>query len=290
MTTKTTTIHDRVQYELDHLSPTELAQIEHNREMATKLGSGSHLADWLSLGPGLMTQRRKAMRASNSNSPNGRRYSDAINEMLALDGFDTRDKKLMRELSAVLFIVSDPENQSWLTDALLEMSPSRRMQITLPTTARVMIIKANKARSGEVIAEPKRVSRITRLEDEVKNRDDRIADLEEKLASSDGGSLFDLKKTSAAGIAKVIVGNVGVSLSRKKAREIANEIIRQLDEGDGGDEPEPTPTKPKKPRAKPKPKKLTDEEIKSALADAVGNIFSGPAFRKDAFKKKDDEQ
>jgi hypothetical protein len=74
-----------------------------------------------------------------------------------------------------------------------------------------------------------------------------IADLEEKLAAADGGDLFNWKTTPADKIAATIVSNVNVLMSPAKARKIATEILRLLD-----DRPKAAPKSkaPKKPKGK----------------------------------------
>jgi hypothetical protein len=73
-------------------------------------------------------------------------------------------------------------------------------------------------------AEPERISPFERLKRESDAKTRRIAELEQKLAVADGGSLFDLKRDTADNIATTIIANV----SEHKAREIVAAMNRKL--------------------------------------------------------------
>ena len=66
------------------------------------MGSGGHLQDWLDYYPGLSIRRRLAMKLSFTNRPEGKGYALGYSQLMRDDRFDTDDKTMMSQTSAVL--------------------------------------------------------------------------------------------------------------------------------------------------------------------------------------------
>ena len=115
----------------------DMALIEKGAALLTKLGSGAHLYHWIDeVGPSAEALRRTAMRRSFSPRPDGRRYNT---EMGALLDSHPVYRDLKHEVTKVLWLRDDPERLSLLTYLLAKMSPRRRVQINLPTSAYALI-------------------------------------------------------------------------------------------------------------------------------------------------------
>lgn len=234
-------INAKIDYELGHLAASDRDAIDANRETIRRLGSGSHLQDYLGLAPGLMIQRSAAMRVSNSNRPVGRRYNDAFEEMLRRVGVDTADKKLMREITAIMWIAYDRENQRALDEVLLRMTPAQVMRINLPTSARAVVAKEYKKRQAEhneragVTTEPepnRRAAANATLKAQLDQSIHEIADLQEQLAAAerhDGESRYNLISDNAGDIASTIVAILVEQDKRAKAMKIAKAMLELLD-------------------------------------------------------------
>ena len=233
----------KVEYELDHLAPSERDAINANRETYKRLTSGGHLQEWLSLAPGLLIQRRKAMLISNSNAPKGRRYVEAFNALLQRNGVNVDERKLMPEITAILFITSDPENQRVLDEALAQMSQGQVARLNLPTSAASLIRRELKAAYDgptEAADQTKREAPFTILKRQHAELIRKTAHLEEQLAAAERRteeSHCDFSSDSADDIAVALVGN-----GRRKARAVIDAALKLLSKS--------TPTPKPKPRLK----------------------------------------
>src|SRR5437763_8124035 len=88
------------------------------RECLQKMSGGSHLDDWLLLGKAQNIRGRLAMRLARSNKRKGPLYSSYLHQLLESEGIDTKDKKLMGDLTAVSWLCDDqyPERLATLHD------------------------------------------------------------------------------------------------------------------------------------------------------------------------------
>ena len=122
-------------------------------------------------------------------------------------------------ISAVLWLHDEPERMVVLREILDTMTVGQRARLNSPITARQRVDKELKIRAGGMEAKSP-TSPITILKQSLVEREHKIADLEERLAAADAGSLFDLMKDSADDIGKIIA----YKLSETKARNIAKAI------------------------------------------------------------------
>src|SRR5262245_24646325 len=98
------------------IKQTELTQSERDvlrddAERWQRMGAGGHLDDWLAYYPGLAIRRRLAMKLAFTNRPAGKGYVLNFNALMREDGFNTDDKTLMSQMSAVLWLRDDPEHE-----------------------------------------------------------------------------------------------------------------------------------------------------------------------------------
>ena len=127
-------------------------------------------------------------------------------------------------VSAVLWLHGDPERMQILRDMRETMSPGQRARLNSPITARRRIEDILKARASG-LEEAEKVSSVALLKQQLRERDRKIAELEQKLATQADGLLFDLKRDGVDDIAKTIIGNI----SEQKAKGIVAAIAANLE-------------------------------------------------------------
>jgi hypothetical protein len=218
---------------LDQIMKTELAAdqlevLDRDKQRWKRLGASAHLRDWLDFYPGLRIRRQLAMKINFTNKPEGRGYVQDYGAMLALAGFDTKDRRLMTTLTAVLWIEDSPEHVQTMRDILDTLSPGERSRINSPISMRQRIEKvlyADKDGKKEKTASP-----IAILKNQLAEAGRKIAHLEERLAAAEHvHEAFSLEKDSAEQIADVLIGNVGMKgFPRKKLVEISNRLAEHL--------------------------------------------------------------
>lgn len=210
--------------QIDAIKHTDLTQSERDvlKDDATRwrrMGAGGHLDDWLAYQSGLEIRRRLALRLAFTNKPEGKGYSQAFAQLMKADGLDTMDKT---SITAVLWLGDDPERMRVLRELRDAMTPGQRSRLNSPISARQRVEQIMKAR-GAGNEETMKTSPVALLKKQIAERDRKIAELEQRLARSDG-SLFDLKNDRAEDIAATIIGNVGDS----RAKGIASAITARL--------------------------------------------------------------
>jgi hypothetical protein len=198
------------------LTANEREVLNKDRERWRRMGAGAHLNDWLAYGDGFSIRRRLAMKIAHVNRPEGKGYAQTFAQLMKLDGLDGMDKT---SISAVLWLHDEPERMVVLREILDTMTVGQRARLNSPITARQRVDKELKIRAGGMEAKSP-TSPITILKQSLVEREHKIADLEERLAAADAGSLFDLMKDSADDIGKIIA----YKLSETKARNIAKAI------------------------------------------------------------------
>lgn len=147
--------------------------------------------------------------------------------MLRLAGFDIRDKRLVTTLTAIAWLDDDLERMTILREILNAMTPGERSRLNFPISARQRVEHILKAGAGGTEAKL-RNSPVAILKQKNLELTRELAHAEERLAAADA-SVFDLKKDSAADIARVICETV----TPCEARSIADAIRKLLIKGDG---------------------------------------------------------
>ena len=166
------------------------------------------------------------MRVNFTNKPEGRGYTETYGQLLRLAGFDIKDRRLMTTLTAIAWLDDNLERMTILREILDAMTPGERSRLNSPISARQRVEGVLKARSGGT-EERLRSSPIAILKQHNLELARQLAHAEERLAAADAGSLFDLKKDSAADIARVICETVTPS----RARNIADAIRQRVKNG-----------------------------------------------------------
>jgi len=190
------------------------------------MGAGQHLSDWLAYAPGLRIRRKLAMRVNYTNKPEGRGYTETYGQLLRLAGFDIKDKRLMTTLTAIAWLDDDLERMTIMREILDAMTLGERSRLNSPISARQRVEHVLKARVGGT-EEKLRNSPVAILKQKNLELARELAHAEERLAAADAGSLFDLKKDSAADIARVICATV----TPGRARNIADAIRQRIKDG-----------------------------------------------------------
>jgi hypothetical protein len=130
-----------------------------------------------------------------------------LTELVGDKGSLSRLEKIMAHL---------PEVEAWR----FTLTEREKIDWAAPNTVfkRCPLFRKTKPDDGKEQA----VSPITRLKQDKEEAVREIADLEERLAAADAGSLFDLKRDSAKDIAHVIFSTI----SAGKAIEIAKQLTK----------------------------------------------------------------
>jgi hypothetical protein len=206
------------------LTQSERAVLEADRERWKRMGTGSHLDDWLAFYPGLMLRRYLAMKLAHTNRPKGKGYALQFNALMRDDGFDTDDKTTMSRMGAVMWLCDDkePERTMILGEIRAKMTPGERSRLNSPIAARQRVRAELEARQGGGTEKPPRVSPVTIYKKQIAEQNRTIADLQERLATADT-SLFDLKRDSAERIIRVFTDPTAIS--ENKATIIAKGIL-----------------------------------------------------------------
>jgi hypothetical protein len=215
---------------------------------------------YMAIGAAFLIGRQWAFDMSGTSDINNPKYKKAfstwLNRYPKLAKFDSSDR-------AKLFVVM--ENRDAIESWRATLGLTARLKLNHPTS----VLKRWQA-STQVPkkSDASKVSPVAKLRQEITELKRQHELDEERLAAADGGDLWDLKKTSAEDIAACIVGNVGSLLNATKARKIATEILRLLDD------------KPNPPKA-PAPTRRTriDRDRAVAASDAAASPIDddGPA-------------
>jgi hypothetical protein len=199
------------QIKLSELTANEREVLAADKERWQRMGAGGHLNDWLAYGPGLHIRRRLAMRLAHKNTPEGKGYAMAFNQLMKADGIDTTDSKTMTSFRAVMWLNEDPERMTILRETLDVMSPGERSRLNSPITARQRVEKVLDARQGGT-EDKLKVSPIAVLKAKLVKQTHEIEHLKERLAAAENdSSLFDLKRDSGDDIGRVIADTVSES-------------------------------------------------------------------------------
>jgi hypothetical protein len=217
----------------ESIKQTELTQSERDvlradTERWRNMGSGGHLDDWLAYYPGLDIRRRLAMKLAFTNRPEGKGYVLNFNQLMRDDGFDTNDKTNMSHMSAVLWLRDNPEHEKVLREIREAMSPGQRSRLNTPIAARQRVKaeleRREKERHGTVDEMEARSSPLAIYKKQIAEQNRKIAHLEEQLAAAENDtSLFDLKRSSADEIVRVMTDPTAIS--QHKATTIAKGIL-----------------------------------------------------------------
>jgi hypothetical protein len=185
----------------------EREMLAKDRELWRHLGAGAHLDEMLSLGPGLMLRRRLAMRMAFVNRPEGKGYGQKFNAIMVRDQFYDRagkDSTARTIMSNIMWLHDEPERLAILREIRDAMTPGERARLNSPGAARQRVeavLKARKSGTEETL----RGSPVTKLREQLVEKDREIAHLKAQLAKADAGSLFDLKHDSAEDIGRVLL-------------------------------------------------------------------------------------
>ena len=193
----------------NELTASEREVLAEDRKRWKRMSAGAHLDEWLAYGPGLLIRRRLAMRLAHVNRPEGRGYTEQFGNLMRHDGLQWQDSTVKTSMTAVLWLHDDSERIGILREMREAMSPGERARLNSPISARQRVEKVLKARAGGA-EETVRTAPITLLKHALVTKEHRIADLEEQLAAAElrVGSLFDLKRDSAADIARTMADSV----------------------------------------------------------------------------------
>jgi hypothetical protein len=205
------------------LTQSERDVLKADRERWRRMGSSAHLQDWLDYYPGLDIRRRLAQRLAFTNRPAGKGYVLAYSQLMRDDGFDTDDKTLMSQMSAVLWLRDDPEREKILREILAALTPGQRSRLNTPIAARQRVMALLKAREGG--SEDKfKQSPVRIYKEQIAEQNREIAHLKEQLAAAENEtSLFDLKRDSAGQIIRVFTDPTAIS--EGKATTIARGVL-----------------------------------------------------------------
>lgn len=214
------TIHDIKQTDL---TAAEREVLKADAERWQRMGAGGHLEDWLAYYPGLSIRRRLAQKSAWTTNVKGKGYALAFNQYMRDDGFDTADKALMNQMTAVLWLRDKPEHEKILREILGTLTPGQRSRLNAPITARQRVMAVLKAREGGT-ENQLRTSPLTILKQQVAEQNRTIAHLKEQLASAENdSSLFDLRRDSAEDIVRVLTDHSAIS--EHKATTIAKGVL-----------------------------------------------------------------
>jgi hypothetical protein len=192
--------------------------------------------DWTSymaIGEAFLIGRQWAFDLSGTNNNNDPRYKKAFSAWLVKYGFDDFDRSDRAKLYTVM------ENRGAIETWRSTLGLTQRLKLNHPST----VLRQWKAATQVPKSGEPKTSPITKLKQKI-NELERQHELdEERIAAADGGDLFNWKTTSAEKIAATIIANVGVLLTPTKAKKIATEMLRLLDD-------KPKAAEPKKKTAK----------------------------------------
>jgi hypothetical protein len=205
------------------LTSSEREVLAEDRKRWKRMGAGAHLDEWLAYYPGCGIRRRLAMRIAFTNRPEGRAYTQAMNQLLEADGINTNDKSAMAAFTAVLWLGDDSERMTILREIREAMTPGQRSRLNSPIAARQRVLAVLKARAGGT-EENMRMSPVSLLKQALVKKEHVIADLEERLAAAESrdGSLFDLKRDNA--------DNIEHREGRERALQVQAEARRMREE------------------------------------------------------------
>jgi hypothetical protein len=186
-------------------------------EAATRIKTGQHWTDWMMVGDGLMVGRHIAMHSAGTNAPKGKGYAKAFSAWMATRSW--------------AFELDNPTRHDlfWCVDHRSEievwrdtLAQNERTRINHPSAMKRRF-EATHRMKDDVDAAPKRETRYQKLEREFEQVATERDQLKKKFASGDG-SLFDLKRDSAADIAKTIAANVTFNKLKTIQQELAKAI------------------------------------------------------------------
>ncbi|KJC44810.1 hypothetical protein UP09_14250 [Bradyrhizobium sp. LTSP885] len=198
------------------LNPQERALIEHGRDLSRQKVEGVDLDNWITIGLAHNAHIRLALRLANTNKRSGSIYAKHLSDMMRYYGIKG-DKRYKGILTALAFILDEehPERLEALNEARAKMSPGEKATLASPHTARTLIKRLLNEKSGY---EPAPKGRTWKQKE--KDLLDKVAHLEEQLASSDdSGAVFTPTDT-----AKEIVAAMSGSVSRNKLMEVQKAI------------------------------------------------------------------
>jgi hypothetical protein len=212
------------QYKAHTLTDSEREILHGEARHWKTISNGAHLDEWLELGPGLLLRRAGAMVVANTNEPTGKGYIKYYSEALKDGGYDTKDRRLMTTLTAVLWLHDDPARESILREIRNAMTPGERSRLNSPIAARQRVEAELKKRASIGEKKKERVSSSAR-----------IRDLEEQLeaarAELDHEGRADVILIShdapAADIIKVLRG---APWDKAKREKIARGLLEQSHE------------------------------------------------------------
>jgi hypothetical protein len=205
---RATTMTEQIaQIKQSELTPSERQVLDRDRERWQRVGGGAHLDEWLEFYPGLDIRRRLAMHIAFTNKPEGKGYALALNQLYEADGFNTRDKSMLKAFTDVLWLNDDPEHMTILREIRESMTPGERSRLNSPISARQRVAQIIKARKRGA-EEKQKDSPLAVAKRRVAELERALAEANAKLARKDDGSLFDLKADPVKDIAEAIAANL----------------------------------------------------------------------------------
>jgi hypothetical protein len=237
VTNPDSSLHRDQQSEIEHaiqndLTPEQRSILEQARELYRGKAKGRDFDGWLVLGNAHDIRIRLALLLSDANGVRrGSRYTGYLHRLMENDGIDTKDKKMMSNLTALAWIHDQdhPERLTILTEARAQMTEGELANLNSPITAKKLIKSIINQRSGY---EPgPRVSPMAKV---MQQRDDAIKEVEllkqrlESRKDSTALDVFDWGKDSVKKIAKAMVyDEVGRT---RKLQDAINAELKEYDE------------------------------------------------------------
>jgi hypothetical protein len=197
-------------------------------EAFQRIRTGQHWSDWMFIADGLLVGRNWAMRRAGMNQPVGRAYNTEFGDWMA-------ERPWARDLDK-----KDRGDLFWCADHRSEIEAWRetlaqnvRGRLNHPTALRRRYEATHRSEAAEAAKPPKPSGtaaleiEIERMSKELAARDQEIEFL--KAAPQTDGSLFDLIKTPAKTIAKIILQNAKPARA-KAIRDALTQAISKAEE------------------------------------------------------------
>jgi hypothetical protein len=137
----------------DNLTEDQRAILASDRVRWQRMAAGAHLDDWLSFGPGQLIRRSQAMQRTGTNKPEGRAYNEEMAALLKEHGLHTADTK---QLTAVLWLHSDPERLAVLDEIRSALTDGQCSRLNTPTAAQQRVRQLLRPGADKIEARNKR--------------------------------------------------------------------------------------------------------------------------------------
>lgn len=184
---------------------------------------GVRLYEGLKIGESLLVGRDVAMRLAHVNAPIGRAYADHLLRWKMRFGFPT-DPAFNSFCDAAIYCA---QNRSIADEVIASLPVKRRAELGIQGLVKRVRERVREAR-GEPRKPPK-PSPVATLKQKLSDAEGELADAKERLAATDEGSLFDLRKDTAEEIAEIILKHLHLARTRG-IRNALTKVIKREEE------------------------------------------------------------